>query len=58
MKVVDENMSIRAIENEIGHGLVEQLINAAHNEVKLLRIMKQWKPWEYLKTEDSEYKAT
>ena len=46
MKVVDEHDSIRAIEEKIAAGLVEDLINAAHNELKLLRIMKQWRPWE------------
>ena len=46
MKVVDENMSIRAIEEKIAGGLVEELIVGAHNEVKLLRIMQKWRPWE------------
>ena len=48
MKVVDENMSIRAIEDKLSAGLIEELIFQAHNEIKLLRIMKNWKPWEYL----------
>ena len=56
MKVVDENTSIRAIEDKIAHGLVEELIFAGHNEIKLLRIMKNWKPWEHLLTEDYEDK--
>ena len=46
MKVVDENMSIRAIEKTISHGLVEELIVQAHNELKLMRLMNQWRPWE------------
>merc|ERR1712060_236613 len=46
MKVVDENESIRKIEEKIAHGIVEQLIQAAHNELKLLRIMQKWRPWE------------
>ena len=46
MKIVDENMSIRAIEEKIAQGLVEQLIAQAHNELKLLRIMQKWRPWE------------
>ena len=45
MKVVDETMSIREIENKISAGLIEELIFAAHNEIKLLRLMKNWKPW-------------
>ena len=56
MKVVDETMNIRDIEEKIAAGLVEELIFQAHNEVKLLRIMKQWKPWEVLATKDQEDK--
>ncbi len=48
MKTVDENLSIRDIEEKIGFGLVEELIFAAHNELKLIRLMKNWKPWEML----------
>ena len=51
MKVVDENRSIRAIEEKVAFGLVEELIFQAHNELKLIRIMKSWKPWEYLFSE-------
>mmetsp|Transcript_9714 Transcript_9714/g.16353 ORF Transcript_9714/g.16353 Transcript_9714/m.16353 type:complete len:112 (+) Transcript_9714:228-563(+) len=54
MKVVDENMSIRAIEETIAGGLIEELIYQAHNEVKLLRIVKEWRPWETLQTRDFE----
>ena len=46
MKIVDENMSIRTIEEKVACGLVEQLIAQAHNELKLLRIMQKWRPWE------------
>ena len=46
MKVVDENKSIREIEKKIASGLVEELIFQAHNEIKLLRLMGKWKPWE------------
>lgn len=56
MKVVDENDSIRAIEDKIAAGLVEELIFQAHNEIKLLRLMKNWKPWEYLMTRDYDEK--
>ena len=51
MKVVDENKSIRAIEEKIASGLIEELIFAAHNELKLIKIMRNWKPWEYLFSE-------
>ena len=56
MKVVDDNTSIRAIEDKIASGLVEELIHDAHNEIKLMRIMKQWKPWETINTRDYEGK--
>ena len=46
MKMVDENESIRAIEEKIAGGIVEELIFSAHNELKLLRIMQKWRPWE------------
>jgi len=42
MKTVDENISIREIENKIAAGLIEELIFQAHNELKLLRLMKKW----------------
>ena len=51
MKVIDENRSIRTIEEKIASGLVEELIYQAHNELKLIRIMKSWKPWEYIFSE-------
>jgi hypothetical protein len=51
MKVVDETNSVRAIEEKISAGLVEELIYQAHNELKLIRIMKTWKPWEHLFSE-------
>ena len=48
MKVVDENMQVRAIEDKISAGLIEELIFQAHNEIKLLHIMKKWQPWTFL----------
>ena len=54
MKVVDEVRSIRAIEDKIAAGMIEELIYAAHNELKLIRIMKSWKPWEYVFSEIQE----
>ena len=54
MKVVDETLSIREIEHKISAGLVEELIFQAHNEIKLLRIMKKWQTWkEFEKSEDA-----
>jgi hypothetical protein len=54
MKVVDETRSIRAIEDKVAAGMIEELIYAAHNELKLIRIMKSWKPWEYIYSEIEE----
>ena len=42
MSVVDENLSIRAIEDKIASGLAEELIFQAQNESKLLKLMKSW----------------
>ena len=54
MKIVDENESIRDIEEKISYGLIEELIFAAHNELKLLRIMKKWRPWEHFQRIESD----
>ena len=48
MKVVDENDSIRAIEEKINAGVIEEVIYQAHNELKLLRYMKAWNIWDKL----------
>lgn len=47
MEVVDQNKGIRTIENKIAGGIVEELIIDAHSELKLVKLMKSWKPWEY-----------
>ncbi len=57
MKVVDETRSIRGIEDKIAAGMIEEVIYAAHNELKLIRIMKSWKPWEYIFSEIEEKEA-
>ena len=48
MKVVDDNMNVRAIEEKIGAGMAEELILQAHNELRLIRLCKQTKVWEQL----------
>jgi hypothetical protein len=56
MKIVDEHTNIEEIENLINQGYVENLIEAAHNELKLIRIAKSIKLWELeeLKTPSTE----
>ncbi|TNV75801.1 hypothetical protein FGO68_gene924 [Halteria grandinella] len=54
MKTVDETRSIRQIEEKVASGLIEELIYQAHNELKLIRIMKSWKPWEHIFSEVQE----
>ena len=49
MEVVDTNKNVRDIEKKIAYGMVEELIIQAHNELKLMKLVKQYKPWEYLK---------
>lgn len=56
MKTVDENLSIREIENKVAAGLIEELIFQAHNELKLLRLMKKWQPWKQFATEKEDMK--
>ena len=54
MKVVDETKSIRGIEEKVAFGLIEELIVQAHNELKLIRLVKRWRPWEELYNEDDD----
>ena len=56
MKIVDEHTNIEEIEELINAGIVENLIEAAHNELKLIRIAKTIKLWELeeLKTPSTE----
>ena len=56
MKVVDENENVRDIEAKIAMGIAEELIYAAHNEIKLLRIMQKWRPWEMYHLDADENK--
>ena len=46
MEIVDSTKSIRDIEEKISWGIVEDLIVQAHNELRLMKIVKAWKPWE------------
>ena len=41
MSVVDENMSIKKIEEELQAGMIEEVIFQAHSELRLLKIVKK-----------------
>ena len=57
MEIVDSTLSIREIEKTVGSGMVEELIIDAHRELKLVKIMKQMKPWEqHNDAEDTQFK--
>jgi len=45
MKIVESTEDTNAIEAQIGQGLVEELIDAAQNELMLTEKMKVWKPY-------------
>eukprot|EP00831_Metopus_contortus_P075630 TRINITY_DN69418_c0_g1_i2.p2 TRINITY_DN69418_c0_g1~~TRINITY_DN69418_c0_g1_i2.p2 ORF type:complete len:148 (-),score=38.34 TRINITY_DN69418_c0_g1_i2:153-596(-) len=40
--------SIREIEEILQSGIIEQIILQAHNELKYTKILKEWKPWNFL----------
>lgn len=46
--IVERTEDVNAIEQEIGGGLVEELIHSAQDELSLAEKMIQWKPWEPL----------
>ena len=52
MKVVDENESIKDIEEIIQYGIIEELIRKAQSELKLMIIMREWAPWDYISNPD------
>ena len=41
-----QETSVPAIEDKIGCGQVEQLIDQAERELALVSKMEEWKPWE------------
>lgn len=48
LQIVKETADIKAVEEKIGCGQVEELIIQAKNEVSLVEKMLMWKPWEKL----------
>lgn len=57
MKIVDETENIREIEEKIGRGFIEELIFQAHNQLKLILILKKWDPWDELEKYQKEAEA-
>ncbi|GJQ15492.1 hypothetical protein GpartN1_g7283.t1 [Galdieria partita] len=45
-KVVKESETVEAIEERVGMGLVEELIEQAKNELDLIPKFQEWKLWE------------
>lgn len=48
LAIVESNEVIEKIENQIGCGLIEEVIIQANEELELLRKMAEWKAWEPL----------
>jgi NADH dehydrogenase (ubiquinone) 1 alpha subcomplex subunit 5 len=46
MQIVFENTDIPSIEEQIGCGQIEELIDHANDELELIPEMADWKPWE------------
>lgn len=46
--VVESTEDVNEIEQQVGSGLAEELINIAQDELSLAQKMVQWKPWEQL----------
>ncbi|GME85645.1 unnamed protein product [Ambrosiozyma monospora] len=54
LKIVKENEVVEKIENNIGCGLIEELIVQANDEYNLLHKMAEWKAWEPLEDKPLE----
>eukprot|EP00466_Bigelowiella_natans_P011059 jgi/Bigna1/56530/estExt_Genewise1Plus.C_1030001 len=46
LSVCENHSTVNEIEKEISTGEVEELIQEAEDELKVLEMMKEWKPWE------------
>ncbi|GMM46954.1 hypothetical protein DAPK24_035290 [Pichia kluyveri] len=51
LKIVENNEVIEKIENQIGCGLIEEVVIQAHEELELAKKMAEWKAWEPLEEE-------
>ncbi|XP_065901066.1 NADH dehydrogenase [ubiquinone] 1 alpha subcomplex subunit 5-like [Dysidea avara] len=58
LNIVQEEVNVEKIEQKIGCGQVEQLIDQAERELSLATKMEMWKPWEPLLGEppDNQWK--
>lgn len=46
--IVEKTEDVNEIEQQIGSGLIEELIITAQDELSLAEKMTMWKPWEQL----------
>eukprot|EP00298_Acanthocystis_sp_HF-20_P011546 c19448_g1_i1.p1 GENE.c19448_g1_i1~~c19448_g1_i1.p1 ORF type:complete len:216 (+),score=92.95 c19448_g1_i1:32-649(+) len=55
LKVAKETESIYEIEKSIRAGQIEELLNQGNGELKLLKRMREWKPWEATEQQKKEF---
>lgn len=48
LAIVENNEVVEKIENEIGCGLIEEVVIQANEELELAKKMAEWKVWEPL----------
>lgn len=48
LQILDKSSDVNAVEKAIGFGQIEEAIEVAQNELKLVHRVSQWKPWEPL----------
>lgn len=58
LKVVESTEDHSEIEQKIGYGYMEELIEAAKNEITLIGIMKHEKPWEPRQLDEMDFKLS
>jgi NADH dehydrogenase (ubiquinone) 1 alpha subcomplex subunit 5 len=54
LAIVESNEVIEKIENQIGCGLIEEVVIQANEELELLKKMAEWKVWEPLQEQPLE----
>lgn len=54
LEIVEQNEDVSQIENQIGNGLIEELLIQANDEFELAKKMVEWKAWEELEEKPLE----